>query len=405
MCNKKINISPLYDYYVEKNFNPTLIDLESKDKLITHFFKRLNLYVNKLKLSPLMFRNANVLEIGCSSGENALVIAKMGANFDFIEPRKQSTDRLTDLFTKFHLKSSICRISNTIIENLSSDQKYDIIIAEGFLGTLSNRNSHLSQLLNLIDYPGLCIVSSSDPYGLLVELTKIFIFQFLDYKKQLLSDNDKFQLATNLFEKEYNSIPHSRSFKRYYLDTFVNPLGGYKRAWGMEEMLPVAEKENFTLFSSWPYYGIDDDLLWHKHVKSTKEKNKELLNQYFLRCPSYIASEVLTQHDLHWATNFLNSIKDYMHEIDYLANNKFEGSQKLLHKIKKIKYMLKEQYPGSKTFTLFDNIEKLILVLNDDSRDFIDQYNKSILPVTWGIPYHYKCFSQNIESSVKNMLS
>ena len=62
----------LFDYYQKNQFIPTTFDIMSREKLAQHRRKRENLYVNKLSLPKLIWREAKVLEVGCASGENAL---------------------------------------------------------------------------------------------------------------------------------------------------------------------------------------------------------------------------------------------------------------------------------------------------------------------------------------------
>ena len=133
----------LHEYYINNKFNPTTFDILSEEKLTRHRVKRDNLYVKKLSIPNLVWKNAKVLEVGCSSGENSLLYAEMGAKLSLVEPVVDSVKRLKKLFSHYTLTGSIKKVYVDEIENVKIGEDYDIVVAEGFINTLKKRREVL----------------------------------------------------------------------------------------------------------------------------------------------------------------------------------------------------------------------------------------------------------------------
>ena len=101
----------LLNYYQNDNFNPVLIVVENESIWKNHFAKRCNLYERHLGVPLSLLRDSSVLEFGCNSGENALVLASVGANLTLVEPNRQVLLRLKMLFEKFNLEKRIVALS------------------------------------------------------------------------------------------------------------------------------------------------------------------------------------------------------------------------------------------------------------------------------------------------------
>lgn len=391
--------SPLSDFYTEEKFNPTFIDVDNKQKLRTHYAKRLNLYTNKLKLSPALFKDALCLEFGCSSGENSLMMASLGAKFEFVEPQIDAIKRLEGLFEENGYADNIVKIHNDIIENHTNDtHKFDFVIAEGFLHYVPSKNEQLKKILGYLKPTGQCLISTADPYGQFIQLFKVFVFKYLQNAEGLNDDASKMNLARALFEKEYASIPHSRPFEMYIKDTFYNPYIGRKKYWGVEDLIPAVREAGFIVRTSWPYYGYSDDLLWHKHVQTDDALIEECLKRYYMKVPSYIASEELNQHSAEWAKKFARSVKTFMDALEDYYDQTFAGDFDVAV-VDQIIALLNEYYQDSVTVGLFDEVKQLLNVLFEgDKNGFVNAYNKSVLTKLWGVSYHYMCFSRNYAS-------
>ena len=88
----------------------------------------------------------SVLEFGCNSGENALVLASVGADLTLVEPNEQVQLRLKDLFKTFGLEDRVVEVSTDDIESFESTSLYDVVLAEGFLCQVPNRDVMLEKI-------------------------------------------------------------------------------------------------------------------------------------------------------------------------------------------------------------------------------------------------------------------
>ena len=144
--NTKASVPSLLGYYKQNRFNPVPIELESQAAWESHFLKRLNLYQRHFGIPLSLLRNHSVLEIGCNSGENALVLASGAANLTLVEPNEQVLPRLHALFKKFSLEDRIVELSQSGIDDFEPKTLYNVIFSEGFLYTLPNRNEMVQKI-------------------------------------------------------------------------------------------------------------------------------------------------------------------------------------------------------------------------------------------------------------------
>ena len=76
----------LLEYYRKNVFNPVPISVEDHKIWNAHVAKRRNLYERHLGIPLPLLRDRSVIEFGCNSGENSLVLAMHGANLTLVEP-------------------------------------------------------------------------------------------------------------------------------------------------------------------------------------------------------------------------------------------------------------------------------------------------------------------------------
>ena len=125
----------LLSYYQDNQIDPVPIPLKDNVAWQTHVSKRRNLYERHLGIPLSFLSGRSVLEFGCNSGENALVLAAAGANLTLMEPHIPAVERLQNLFSSFGLSERITELGHSSIEEFSSESKYDLVIAEGFVNT------------------------------------------------------------------------------------------------------------------------------------------------------------------------------------------------------------------------------------------------------------------------------
>src|SRR5437870_4745313 len=156
-------------FYRDNKFNPVPIGIENRAIWEEHVSKRRNLYEQHLGLPFSFLRDRSVIEFGCNSGENSLVLAAFGAKLTLAEPNEQVLPRLKQLYEHFRLSHRIEALVNQGVDEFKAETTYDLAIAEGFLYTHKNRNEMLRKIVDVIVPGGIGVISFNDRYGMFFE--------------------------------------------------------------------------------------------------------------------------------------------------------------------------------------------------------------------------------------------
>lgn len=134
------------EYYGEHQISPVAQDISD---LALHYRKREKLY-RQLGMPPRLFQNADILEVGPGSGYNTLAFFAWGGNVHLVEPNPAGRRDMKQLFCERQVLENKYEIYETTIEEFQSEQRYDIIIAEGFLHSIDNAKSIIQKLKSKI---------------------------------------------------------------------------------------------------------------------------------------------------------------------------------------------------------------------------------------------------------------
>ena len=376
----------LVEYYQKNQFIPTTFDIMSEDKLEQHRRKRENLYVNKLSIPNMTWRNACVLEAGCASGENSLIYAQMGARLTLIEPMESSINKLGNLFRHYNMEESVEKIYIDTIENVTLDKQYDIIVAEGFIHALDRKRDVIRRLYRNLCDGGLLIVSANNSVGCFCECVKSAIAQLYCLRNNISELNDKVAAVRSFFSDDFERIPHSRPFELWAKDTLFNPLITSGSFYDFDRMIDDLSDMQPAYYSSWPSYKHANDLKWHKYIPDNSQETDKAIQGYKLRLPSFLLgaaqleSEALKYLLEHRDSNFQLHIESVLAAVNRELHEGQAGS--IISACRE----LKEVFHGK--------IQRLFLEIIDNLTDLNpDTYRKSTaLRRHWGVPYHYIVF-------------
>ena len=165
-------------FYSENKISPVNQNILNLKK---HFMRRSYLY-NKLGLSKNLISKSRVLEIGPGSGHNSLYTASCKPIFyDIVEPNKQAIIELKKLLKN---KISIPNINNVTLEKFKNQIKYDIVICEGWIGSLKNEVELIKKIFSLLKPNGFMLLTYQPATGMYANvLRKIISFKLLKKKK------------------------------------------------------------------------------------------------------------------------------------------------------------------------------------------------------------------------------
>lgn len=258
----------LFNYYERQDVLPTFGNFKSSTELEAYASQRRELFSDKLVLPPRLFRDADVLEFGPDSGENALVFAGWGANMTLAEPNRHAHPKIEAYFAHFDLTQRLRELALADVEGFSSDRRFDIIDAEGFIYTVQPSEKWLGIFHRLLNPDGYAVVSYYERYGGFFELA----LKAIHAAGKALSGRAVLDTAKMLFEAKWDSIPHTRSFESWLMDVLENPFVRHRYFLDAASLCAAAHGQGFDVHSAWPAYRDSLDIYWHKKVLSGDEK-------------------------------------------------------------------------------------------------------------------------------------
>ncbi len=395
--SKVILPTSLLAYYQQNHFNPVPIAVENQSTWESHFGKRGSLYERHLGIPLFLLSGRSVLEFGCNSGENALVLASVGANLTLVEPNRQVLPRLKTLFKKFDLEKHIVRLVQETIESFESKTLYDIVLAEGFLGTLPNRDQMVQKISTFLRPGGLAVISFGDRYGCLLEMTKRMILWRACQLGKIdnVYSQDSLELARWLYEQDFARLNSSRSFEVWWKDTLVNPFVSSATRWSYPELLPLVESIGCEFYSSSPKWASIDHFTWYKNVLDKKSRHQSILDNWSRIFPFFLTALPPSNEEIESATfEVVDSVSELMARISRYTTTLNSSIDSMLYP-----FVLDEYLGKSKDLRLLRFNQEMKSLYNAvkccQLDDLISAYHSTkFVRNLWGAPYHYICFSK-----------
>lgn len=257
----------MHEYYATKHIQPTFADFDEAG--LANYEDMRKRVFNRLKFPAEMFYGKQVLEFGPDTGENSLVFAQWGANMTLVEPNPNALTYIHQNFSKFGMTPDTV-VESTLME-FQSSEKFDIIDAEGFIYTIQPSDMWFRKLGGLLKKDGFLIITYLEKNGSLIELLTKAIWENASRENAEFNMFDGLGDAKRLFEKKWNSIPHTRTFESWFMDVIENPYVSLKYMIDPIDLLKDAYANGFRLYSSWPAYN--DSSRW---IKSPFGKDAEL---------------------------------------------------------------------------------------------------------------------------------
>ena len=258
----------LFNYYERQDVLPTFGNFKSSAELEAYASQRRELFSDKLVLPPRLFRDAEVLEFGPDSGENALVFAGWGANMTLAEPNRLAHPKIEAYFAHFSLTQRLRALALADVEGFRSDRRFDLIDAEGFIYTVQPSEKWLGIFHRLLNPDGYAVVSYYERHGGFFELA----LKAIHVAGKALTGHAALDTAKLLFEPKWNSIPHTRSFESWLMDVLENPFVRHRFFLDSTALCTAAHGQGFDVHSAWPAYRDSLDIYWHKKVLSGDDK-------------------------------------------------------------------------------------------------------------------------------------
>ena len=392
------------EYYRQSNFTPGGMELEDRDAWDSHVAKRLNLYQRHLGIPLSLLSGRSVLEIGCNFGENALVLAAAGAELTLVEPNDHAMPRLRELFRQFGLEHRISSLVQEDIRSFDPGESFDLVIAEGFMHTLPDRGQMLNKLATMLVPGGLGVISFSDLYGSLMEMTRRMVLWRACQLAGIddVHSQDSLNLARALYHKDWERLNASRPFEMWVKDGLLTPLFTAANLWKYPEILPLLETTDCEFYSSSPGWASVDRFVWYKDVSLAKERAKRLLDQWAANLPFFLTGFPTNSQDIPPPPpGAPEAVEVLMENISNFAREDTPGQSPL--PIESVVYPpVLDQWLGDfkrKEIVEFNTSFKRLLEVASAGtlHDLMEEYRTGGIGGYWGSGYHYLCFRREIQ--------
>ena len=146
-------------FYAAHQISPVRQNIDDLDQ---HFRRRRALY-HQLGILPALVRDRRILEVGPGSGHNALYTASLGpARYLLIEGNPQGVADMRALFAGHPELMSTAEIRQSRIEEVVSDEAFDVVLCEGMLSGIGNPDAVLDRLGALTAPDGILAITCVD---------------------------------------------------------------------------------------------------------------------------------------------------------------------------------------------------------------------------------------------------
>ena len=243
------------DFYAGNGISPVAQDISD---LARHFRRRDSLY-RFLGLPPSFVRGRSVIEFGPGSGHNALFTASLEpSRYVLVDANPRGLADTRRLLGQHG--AGPCEIVESLFEDFATDERFDLVLAEGLLSFQRAPEKLLCALARFVRPGGLLFITTMSPLSYLAEIARRLMRDSLIAPDAAAAE----QLAVlrPLLTPHLVHLPgRSRSADDWLLDNVVQPIYG--------ELLSVpraiqALAGEFDLHGASPRYFTD--LRWYKDV-------------------------------------------------------------------------------------------------------------------------------------------
>lgn len=389
--------STLLQYYQENDFNPVPISLGTGKEWKIHLEKRRNLYENHLGIPFHLLAGKKILEFGCNSGENALVAASFGADLTLVEPNEKALTRLRTLFERFNLTKQISAIYPQSIGSFIAREDYDLIIAEGFIYTLPDKEKILKKICSLLKQGGIGVISFNDRYGIFLEmLRRTMLRRFLELSGHTVQAEPFSEAAArSFFYDDFSELHSSRPFTAWWKDTLINPFVEPAKFWSYGDLLPLLHESNCYFYGSSPLWHTTNHWQWYKNMRSPAETMEKLLDNWLKVFHFFIMGRYISNSKcFHASPELISAVGALIGSFSDLSPSWEKGHPDQADVQLFLAYL---RSSGNGDLAIFsDELEEILLSLETDSPgDLLKSYHTTkLLRSHWGVPYHHLAFQR-----------
>jgi ubiquinone/menaquinone biosynthesis C-methylase UbiE len=259
------------DYYTRHGINPVRYDTANLQR---HLERRGALY-RMLGVTPLAIRNARILEVAPGTGQNSLYITRhKPESFTFVEPNPVAVRDIAAVYAELGEVAPDIVVAR--FEAYESDERFDIVVCENWLGSSGHDRQVLHKLGRYVDDEGLLVITAVSPVGILPNLLRRALANRLTQPDKSFAE--KTSILCRAFGPHLRTIAAmTRGVTDWVQDNMLNPA-----YFGIVLTVPMVIIElgsRFDVLGSSPSFAVD--WRWFKGLCGTdRDFNGHVLGEY-----------------------------------------------------------------------------------------------------------------------------
>jgi SAM-dependent methyltransferase len=357
---KEQNPSNYFNFSSKKNINQFVTN---KKKFLT----------KKLKLLPKIFKNSELLDLGCGSGQNTIYYDWLGAKCTLVDYDKNSIIMARNLFAKY-AKNNF-KVINKDLFKLKLKKKYDFVISNGVAHHTSDTIKNIKLAINFLKKDGILILGLGENNGFFQRNLQRYILYSLSKNK-----NEQIKLAKLFFSENLKRAKKygGRTISEIIYDTYINPR---IYTLSFEEIKKVFKNNKIDFYSSdednFNYIEMGEMKNFYYNMRQMNYgNNKNLEEQKFLLNALLNFSSLESSYKLKNENSILlKKISDNQNKLTNIIKNQsiygfkrlkidslLQNYKKMISQLKKIDIIDKKQ-----TLTFLSEVSTIFNILNSKS--------------------------------------
>lgn len=273
---------PYVDFYRKLGISPVTQDISD---LRRHFGRRDSLY-RFLGIPPSLVAGRAVMEFGPGSGHNALYTAALRpGRYVLVDGNPIGVAETRDNLNRHGLHGDAVEVVESLFESFESPERFDIVLAEGFLAPHSKAPLDLLRRVSRFVKPGgLLVITTVTPASLLSEMVRRLM------RTRLIAPTapaaEQVALLRPILGPHLATLKGmSRSVDDWLLDNIVQPVSPDGLLTIPQAIEALADE--FDAYGSSPSFSTD--LRWYKEVHGDERGfNAGMTECYFRRLATLI---------------------------------------------------------------------------------------------------------------------
>ena len=354
--SKKI-IDQVNEVYKEKNPSTYIKDFDKK-KIKLLIDNRKKFLLEKLHLPPRIFKNSELLDLGCGSGQNSIFYDWYGANCTLVEFDKKSFLNTKKLFKQFS-QNKTTFINNDLFK-FNTKKKFDFVISNGVAHHTHDIRKNINHAAKFLKKDGILILGIGETNGFFQRhLQRHILFNVAKDHDDIIKISKLLFKENLLRAKKYGG----RSEDEIIYDTYLNPK---IQTLSFDQVQNIFNRNKLSLYSlDENEFNIEN--LYGNNSKQYKvifKNKKKILNKDFFL--NSIINFSLSRESHKFKSRDMQKIN----KVNRMHNNltdMFNDQTPNNHKLKEIDNFLKIYKNKIKNIKKIDLIDKknLILFLNE----------------------------------------